>query len=374
MTTTDDLAPADGTAARSKTRPSPRHYVPDLPIYSSATLGEVPIVFRASSNESPFEPSDAVKAAVAEATAGSNRYPALHGASLVDALAEALAVRPEAIAVGDGSLSVLNHLLLAFAGTGKKVVHAWRSYEAYPISIGAVGALSVGVPNLQNHQHDLDALAAAVDDETDLVILCNPNNPTGTVFSERKLVEFLDQVPGRVVVVLDEAYREFVDEALPGSFDSLPLLDRYPNLVLLRTFSKVFSLAGFRVGYMVAHPDVIAATRSVMSPFPVSAPAIAAAVTSLSEDDYRREIVRRVKVSREEVMAAIRARGILVPTTHANFVWMPVGDRAEAVADACAAAGIAVRCFPGEGVRVSVGQPGLGSALSRALTTEENPR
>ncbi|WP_213816106.1 aminotransferase class I/II-fold pyridoxal phosphate-dependent enzyme [Glaciihabitans sp. dw_435] len=347
--------------------PAPRDHVKDLPLYTSATVGAVPIVFRASSNESPFSPSDAVTEAVSAAIAGGNRYPALHGETLVVALAEHMGVDASTVAVGDGSLSLLNHLLLAYVRPDHDVVHAWRSYEAYPISIGAVGARSVGITNLANHQHDLVSIANAVGDDTDAVILCSPNNPTGAVLSAKNLVDFLDRVPSRVIVVLDEAYREFVDPSSPGSFDAVPLLRQYPNLVLLRTFSKVYSLAGFRAGYMIASPEIVAATRAVMTPFPVSSPAVAAAIASLEEHTYRAEIIEKVTTSREEVATALRVLGLPVASAHGNFIWLPVGAQAEELANLCAASGIAVRCFTGEGVRVSVGQSGLARALSTAL-------
>lgn len=355
---------------RASARPltlCPRAAVATLPVYTRGTTGHVPIRWRASSNEAPVPPSPAVVAAVAKAAANGHRYPVLHGDELVDSLACGLGVHPGRIAVGQGALALLDQLLLAYVEPQQKVVYPWRSYEAYPISITVAHACGVPVLNTPSGALDLAALAAALRAANDpaVLIVCNPNNPTGTAFGLEELKELLAGVRDDVLVVLDEAYRDFVPERL--ALESAQLQADCPNLVILRTFSKAYALAGFRVGYAIAAPEVVTALRAVQPPFPVSAPAVAAAQAALADRAHHDQLVHDVVRCRDELAAALAEAGLPATESATNFVWLPLGERAEEAAEACSAAGIAVRCFAGEGVRITVGEPGLTAAAVSAL-------
>ncbi|HLU99124.1 MAG TPA: histidinol-phosphate transaminase [Thermobifida alba] len=307
-----------------------------------------------SSNESPFGPLPSVRRAVADAAADLNRYPDPAAAELTAALARRFEVPAEHVALGAGSVGILQQLLEAVAEPGAEVVYAWRSFEAYPLLVGLSGADSVQVP-LRAESHDLDALAAAVTDRTRMLFVCNPNNPTGTAVREAELAAFLDAVPDHVLVVLDEAYREYVRD--PQVPDGMLLYRNRPNVAVLRTFSKAYGLAALRVGFLVAHPHVAEAVRKTMVPFAVNHLAQAAAVASL---DAEQELLERVDATvkeRERVRDALLADGWTVPETEANFVWLRLGEDTLDFAAACERAGVAVRPFAGEGARVSIGLP-----------------
>ncbi len=231
------------------------------------------------------------------AVAVMNRYPDMGNSALYAALAERLGVPQEQLAAGTGSVAVLYHLLQAFCDPGDEVVYAWRSFEAYPIAVSATGAVSVQVPVDADGRHDLDAMAAAVTERTKVVIVCTPNNPTGPSVTNSELRAFVEQVPDHVLVVVDEAYREFVREDDP--VDALALAAEHANVAVMRTFAKAYGLAGFRVGYVVAHEEVAAAVRACALPFGVSSVAQAAAVASLRRragaDGARRVDRRRAR-------------------------------------------------------------------------------
>ncbi|MET4638056.1 aminotransferase class I/II-fold pyridoxal phosphate-dependent enzyme [Mycetocola sp. 2940] len=351
------------------TLPRPRAGIARIPVYSAALPGATPVLFRASSNEAATAPSAAVVAAVTTATQAGNRYPALHGADLIASLAASVGQPVGRIAVGDGSLSLLNYLLLAFLEPGHRVVYAWRSYEAYPICVLTCGGEPAAVPLAADFGHDLDAMAAAIDDTTDVVILCNPNNPTGMAFGADALADFLARVPSHVLVVLDEAYRDFTGPDL--AFEATGFLEQHPNLVLLRTFSKAYALAGLRVGYLVASDAIVAAVSAVLPPFPVAAAGVAAAVTSLGEPEVRDDLVHAVLAGREAMTEVLVSAGLPVVPGNGNFLWIPLGPASAELAGRLREAGITVRLFAGEGVRITVGEPGLAEAVGRALAIAE---
>ncbi len=310
--------------------------------------------FKLSSNENPYPPLPGVLAAATEAAANMNRYPDMGALPLLEALSERFGVPVTDLAVGTGSVAVLYHLLQAACGEGDEVVYAWRSFEAYPIAVQLTGATSVRVPLTEDARHDLKAMEAAITDRTRVVLVCTPNNPTGPAVRRDELVAFLDAVPRNVLVVLDEAYREFVRE--PEAPDCAELYRDRPNVVVLRTFSKAYGLAGFRIGYAIGHPPVIAAIRKCALPFGVSEIAQAAAIASLHAEKELLERVDGLVAERTRVVDALRAAGWDVPETHANFVWMPLGDETVAFAEALQAEGVSVRPFPGEGARVTIGE------------------
>ena len=310
-----------------------------------------------ASNETPHPPLPAVLERIAEAAANANRYPDSNSAALTAALAERLGVDAARVAVGCGSVSLCTQLVQAVADADEEVVYAWRSFEAYPIITAVSGASSVQVP-LVDYVHDLDAMAERITGKTRLLFVCNPNNPTGTVVRRDALVAFLRRVPDDVVVALDEAYREYVTD--PDVADGVSLLDEHPNLVVLRTFSKAYGLAGLRVGYAIAaDPAVAAALRQTQVPFAVSTVAQEAALASLepAAEAQLRDRVAEVVTERERVRDALRSSGYDVPPTQANFVWVPLGEATAQWALGCEDRKVIVRGFAGHGARVTVSTP-----------------
>lgn len=354
------------TPAAAAMLPAPRELVATLPVYSTAD-GTVPPTWRASSNESFLPPSAAVLAAIEAAAQNCQQYPSLRGDHLITALSRELGVEANQIATGAGSLAELAQLLAAYAGPGKELVFAWRSYEAYPILVRLTGARDVQVPLTASHTHDLPAMARAITAATAAVILRSPNNPTGTVLDAEELATMLARIPAHVLVVLDQAYLEFMDDAGTASQQSLTLLAAHPTPVLLRTFSKAYGLAGLRAGYLVAHPDIVAAVRAVSPPFGLNTVAEAAAVAALADTEALEANVATVRNGRSALRAALAARGIAVPTSGGNFLWLPVGAEATALEAACLAEGVSVRSFAGEGVRVTLGSRDVEAAALRGV-------
>jgi histidinol-phosphate aminotransferase len=313
----------------------------------------VPGSIKLASNEVPYGPLPGVPEAIAEAAASVHRYPDMAVVALRDALAERLGVPADRIATGCGSVALAEHLATATCHEGDEIVFSWRSFEAYPIIAAAAAATGVRVPNTPGHGHDLGAMADAITDRTRLVLVCNPNNPTGTSVRKAELTRFLDTVPPGVLVVLDEAYREFVTD--PDVPDGLATFGERPNVVVLRTMSKAWGLAGLRVGYLIGPPEVAAAVRKVITPFSTSGVAQAAALAALRADAEMSRRAALVVSERERVESTLRKWLPEVPPTQANFVWLPLGGRATAFAAGCEEAGVIVRAFAGDGVRVTIG-------------------
>jgi len=316
--------------------------------------------FKLSSNESPFGPLPSVREVIVAAAGDVNRYPDNGAADLTAAISTRFGVPPEHVAVGCGSVGVTQQLLAAAAEPGAQVLYAWRSFEAYPTLADLSGAESVRVP-LRAETHDLAAMAGAITERTRIVFVCNPNNPTGTVVRRAELEEFLDRVPPDCLVVLDEAYCEYVRD--PGMPDGLSLYKGWPNLAVLRTFSKAYGLAGLRVGFLVAAEPVAAAVRATMLPFTVNHLAQAAAVASLAAEPELLDRVDAVVGERTRVRDALVSDGWTVPPTEANFVWLRLGQDTGHFAAECEAAGISIRPFGAEGVRVSIGDPEANEAF-----------
>ena len=355
-----------GSSVGSSVGPTARPELAGLAAYSSVAPGAVPVRVRASSNEAPGGLVGPVLEAALAAVSGGSRYPLIGGTDLASSLAVALGVPESSVAVADGALPLLDRLLLAYLRPEDEVVMAWRSYEAYPLSVQIAGGRSVQVPLAASGAHDLGAMAAAVSPRTRVVIVCNPNNPTGTVVPWDELVGFVDALPRDVLVVLDEAYTEYDDRPRPPSAALSALVAR-GNVVVLRTFSKAHGLAGLRAGYLVAAPAVAAAVRSVLPPFPVSSVAVAAATASLAHPEVLAARVAATCEERSRVVALLSARGLTGPTSYANFVWLPLGERSLEFAELCRAHGLLVRPFAGEGVRITVGDPDLRAVLAEVL-------
>jgi len=310
--------------------------------------------FKLSSNENPFDPLPSV-VEVLQRTTAVNRYPDASSPRLRQRLADRFGVTPESVHIAAGSVSILFQLAQATSTPGDEIVFSWRSFEAYPGVAVVPGATAVMVPNTADGRHDLPAMAAAVTERTRMVIVCSPNNPTGPIVTQREFDEFVDAVPSDVLVVLDEAYIEFVTD--PDAVDGRRVLAAgRDNVVILRTFSKAYGLAGLRVGYAIGHPRVLDAARSTGIPLSVTAAAEEGALASLGAEE---ELLARVRVlteRRDRLAARLREAGWDVPQAQGNFVWLPAGERTLEIAAAFEAADLIVRPFAGDGLRISVGE------------------
>ncbi|MEV7008740.1 histidinol-phosphate transaminase [Streptosporangium sp. NPDC051022] len=325
--------------------------------------------YKLSSNESPYEPLPSVVEAISKAASRIHLYPDPGATGLTNALAERYGVPPEHVAVGAGSVTLVQQLFETVGEPGAEVIYAWRSFEAYPLMADLAGATSVQVP-LVDEAHHLDAMAEAITPQTRMVFVCNPNNPTGTVVRAAELEAFLDRVPEDVLVVLDEAYREYVRDA--DVLDGLTVYRERPNVAVLRTFSKAYGLAGLRVGYLIADEPVAAAVRKTTVPFAINHLAQVAAVASLDAQDELLERVDSVVKERTRVREALIAQGWTVPVTEANFVWLRLDERTMEFAAACAVEGVAVRPFEGEGARISIGSPEANDTFLAAAAAFRN--
>ena len=316
--------------------------------------------FKLSSNENPFDPLPAVLEAIANSPI--NRYPDAAATALRERLAEKWGVTVEQVHVGAGSVAVLAQLITAAAGPGDDIVYSWRSFEAYPGLVAVSGATSVQVPNTADHRHDLGAMLAAITESTRAVLVCTPNNPTGAAVTQADFESFMASVPASVLVVLDEAYAEFVTD--PDAVSGPRLVGKYPNLVILRTFSKAHGLAGLRIGYVVGPEYILDAARVTAIPLSVIDQAQRAAIASLDHEAALLERVGRISELRDEVWAALVAQGWDVPQPHGNFVWLPTGEATNRAAEIFAKHGIIVRALV-DGLRVTIGE---AASVEKLLT------
>jgi histidinol-phosphate aminotransferase len=325
-----------------------------------------------ASNETAYPPLQSVVERIAAAAATANRYPDNGSVELTAAIAARFGTTPERVVVGCGSVSLCTQLVQAVVDADDEVLYAWRSFEAYPIISAVSGASSIQVP-LRDHMHDLGEMLARITGKTRLVFVCNPNNPTGTAVRREELAAFLRAVPEDVVVALDEAYREFVRD--PDVPDGTILQREHPNVVVLRTFSKAYGLAGLRVGYAFAEPEIITAMRQTQVPFAVSTVAQQAALAAL-EPRAEAELLQRVDLvvgERTRVVDELRRMGYEVPPSEANFVWLPLGDATAEWAQGCEDRKVIVRAFAGSGARVTIGAP-EENELFLAAAAELAPR
>jgi histidinol-phosphate aminotransferase len=297
--------------------------IPVYPVASGYDLGAD--VAMLASNEAPFGPLPAVADAAGRAIAGAHRYPDPAYSPLRRALADRYGIAAERIALGNGSCDILLSAGEALLEPGAEVVYAWPAFSVYPHLAAASGARAIEVPLDADDRHDLDAIATEITVATRLVLICNPNNPTSTALDLGEIEAFMRRVPRHVCVILDEAYCEFA-LSLGDTYASLELLRRFPNLVLLRTFSKVYGLAGLRVGYaLCGSTELRVAVDQVRQPFYLNVAAQAAAVEALRhQDEVERRVVQTI-AGREELAAGVRAMGLCVAESDANFIWLHLG-------------------------------------------------
>lgn len=358
-------------AAPGRTPFQGRRILDDIPAYVPGKPATDPDVFKVSSNESPYPLPASVAEAISASIATIGRYPDLGVTAPREALAAHLGVDVENVGVAAGSVGVLGQLLDALCEEGDEVVYPWRSFEAYPIAIGVAGGRGVPVPLTSDHRHDLSAMAAAVTDRTRVVLVCSPNNPSGTTVSQAELDAFLDAVPDTVLVILDEAYREFVDPAEAEHFDGLATFRARPNVAVLRTFSKVQGLAGLRIGYGLMPADALVAMAKVAPAFGVSAPAQAAAVASLQPEaiaEFERRTGhlvaerKRVEQGLEEMGWEFGGEGL--PRSQGNFVFFPFEESEGAAFTAfCAERGLIIRHYGNDGARATIAEDAANDRL-----------
>ncbi len=331
-----------------------------LPAYVEGKT--VPGSIKLASNETVGAPLPSVVKAIERAAETLNRYPDNGYAALRSRLAAHVGFVPAQVAAGCGSVSLCQQLIQISAAAGDEVMFGWRSFEIYPLQVRTAGAVPVPVP-LREHTYDLDAMLAAVTDRTRLIFVCNPNNPTSTVVDPDALARFVAAVPSHILIAIDEAYLEYIrPPMLPDSFG---LVRAHPNVVVLRTFSKAYGLAGLRVGYAVGDPEVITALGKVYVPFTVSSLAQAAAIASLDAADELLARTDAVVAERDRVGAGLRQAGFTLPDAQANFVWLPLAERTADFVAAAAEARIVVRRYGDDGVRVTIGAPTENDALLR---------
>lgn len=352
----DAAALANATVRRLRAY-DPGHDLPALRQRFGAQLAEL------GSNENVLGPSPAALAAYQAASADLMRYPDPQGGALKQVLARQLGVPASDIALGNGSHELLMLIAQCFADASTSIVYSQYGFAVFPIATAAAGAVAVCVPALPAdhahapYGHDLPALARAVTTQTRVVYLANPNNPTGTWFSQAELAAFLDAMPASTLVVVDEAYQEFLD--VPGTGTALALRERHPNLVVTRTFSKAYGLAGLRVGYLVAHASVVAVLERLRESFNVNGPAMAAAAAAFTDSAHLARVCEWTAQEREWLRGELASRGLRVLPSRTNFLLVDLGVDAAALERHLFERGVIVRPMGGYGlghtVRISLG-------------------
>ncbi len=315
--------------------------------------------FKVSSNENPYSPLPEVVAALSFEQI--NRYPDFSNTRLRELLAERYNLASENFATGTGSVGVLQQIVQATCNFEDEIVHAWRSFEAYPIVAAVNGAISVPVPLRADESHDLEAMCDAITSRTQLIFICQPNNPTGVAAKKDELIQMLDRVPSHITVVIDEAYVEFItDERVPNSLD---LFHTYPNVAILRSFSKAYGLAGLRIGYAIAQPELAETIRKCTLPFGVSTIAEEAAIAALQHEDKLLIRVTHILKERTRVSDAVTAQGWKLSDSQGNFVWLRIPGKTAIFTKSAAEVGLSVRPYGDEGVRVTIGEDEANSRL-----------
>jgi len=339
------------------TTPHMRDDLAALPAYKA---GATPVsrpdleTFKISANENPYAPIPAIVEAITKAAQSVQRYPDPASLRLKNKLAKKYKVDVENIQVGTGSVAVLTQLIQASSTVGDEVIFAWRSFEAYPIITRVAGATPVMVSLTKTYEHDLDAMLAAITEKTSCILLCSPNNPTGPAIKKDAFLNFINKVPERILVVLDEAYTEFVrdDLAVEGLRDAWGK----SNVAILRTFSKAYGMAGLRVGFCIAQPSVIETLNKVALTFGVTNLAEEAGLAAL---DNEIELLKRIDTlvsERTRVVDELTKQGWKIPQADGNFIWLDLKEKAEEFTQKCDEAGLSIRMFANDGVRVTIAE------------------
>jgi histidinol-phosphate aminotransferase len=320
-------------------------------VVAAAPAAVVQVALHLHRNEHPGPVPATVAAAAARALESPHRYPSPDTAALRGALAAHYGLDPSWIVAGAGSVAVISQVLqVAPAG---EVLLPWPSFEAYPALVAAHRHAVVPTPLTPRGSADLDAIRAALSARSSVVVVCSPNTPTGGTVTHRALRGLLAELPPGALLLLDEAYAEYADD--PDAANGLRAVADDPRVVVTRTFSKAYGLAGLRVGYGIAQPPLAGRIAAVGMPFAVNAPAEAAAIAALQHTAQMRRAVDRIRAERTRMAGELRARGIPVLEGEANFVWLPLEDGTEPVVAHLAAAGVAVKAYPRTGIRITVG-------------------
>jgi histidinol-phosphate aminotransferase len=328
-----------------------------------------------ASNENPDAPLDAILQAVTAAAAGANRYADHRATALRERIGQWLSVDPTSVAIGAGSVGLLQQLFLTFIDAGDTVVYPWRSFEVYPVYTKLMGGVEITTPLTADHTFDIEALARATGASRGapprMVLLATPNNPTGTAVSVDVLRSLLIDIDPSTVVVIDEAYREFLDPRFGDPVRDLQ--PDFPNVVVTRTFSKAHGLAGMRVGYAIGHPDVIASIDKTLFPFAVNGLAQAAAIAAIDSMGLIQARVDRILGERGRIVAALTADGWRLPDAQANFVYLPLGARTDAVYLDLEKRGVVTRPFSNEGIRITIGSEEQNTRFLATLAEVARP-
>jgi len=313
--------------------------------------------YKISSNENPYETLPEIHEAIVSSLREVNRYPQMDPIALREALAHRFSISTDNLAVGTGSVGVLQQFVQATCEAGDEVIHAWRSFEAYPIVTAVNGAMSIAIPLRVDESHDLPAMLAAITPKTRLILICQPNNPTGVAATNEELRYFIEQVPDEITIVLDEAYIEFVtDPAIPDGVELFRELVDRENIAILRTFSKAYGLASLRVGFAIAAPIVASALRKCAVPFGVSGPAQAAAIAALTCEPQLLKRVAAITAERKRVIDGLHHQGWTTPDSQGNFVWLRLGNETKSFSELCTRYALSVRAYGIDGVRVTIGE------------------
>ncbi|NEW28498.1 pyridoxal phosphate-dependent aminotransferase [Nocardia cyriacigeorgica] len=324
-------------------------------------VAPAPIRFDLSLSENPFPPLPSVRGAIQREIGQANRYPEFLPTRLPAVIAGRLGVRPDQVVVGSGATGVAMQILQTLTEPGSDMVLGVPTFDGYPIMAGMAGVEVIGLPLDPAGEQDLPAIARAVTSRTRLVVLCRPHNPTGTLVPQRDLRRFLRTIPTHIPIILDEAYAEFLPVA--ERLDPLPLLSRHPNLLILRTFSKAYGLAGLRIGYALGHPDLITRVRRLQLPFGTPTLTLTAVTASYAAEPELAVRVARITEERDSLREALRRTGIPVPPSYANFLYLP----GPGVATALRRARIAAKAYPDGSARIAVGDAEAGRAVLEAV-------
>ncbi|MEV6770684.1 aminotransferase class I/II-fold pyridoxal phosphate-dependent enzyme [Nocardia sp. NPDC051030] len=318
-----------------------------------------------SLSENPFAPLPSVLDALDDCLMQANRYPEFLPRRLPQLIAEHIGIPADQVVVGSGATGVAMQIMQALPAPGTSFVYATPTFDGYPIMAGMIGLRTTPVPLDSTGRQDLWAMARAVNERTALVAVCRPHNPTGTVVPASELKAFLYAIPATVPVILDEAYVEFLGAT--DALDAVELIRRHPNVLVLRTFSKAYGLAGLRIGYAFGSADLVRRVQRLQLPFGVPDTAVAAVRASYAAESELGERIMRITTERELLRTALRRSGIRVPRSSANFLYLPGRD----IAPALARAGIVAKRYPDGSARIAVGDPGADRAVLKALASRE---
>jgi histidinol-phosphate aminotransferase len=345
-------------------------YLPGKPVEELERELGIRDSVKLASNENPLGPSKKALAAIRGSLEGLNRYPDGGGYYLKEALRKALDVRPEEIILGNGSNELIDITARTFMRPGDEAIMAWPSFVVYPMAVQALGGFGIRV-SLRDFRHDLDAMADRVTEKTRILFIANPNNPTGTINTSAELDRLMGRLPEDVIVVLDEAYREYVSE--PDYADGMKHFRDGRNIIVMRTFSKIHGLAGLRIGYAVANAGIVEEMNKIREPFNTSSPAQAAALAALGDEGH---VERSRKMNREGIKylyGELDSMGVKYVQTEANFIYMFPGRDSTEIYDQMLGRGVIVRPMGPEAIRVTVGLPDENRRFIEAFSalTEE---